>query len=67
MPPAVALEFLLNTSGRMGRKEFMWTVQHVMAIQLSPKLVCCGGAVLRMLCCAVLRGHEMHRQCSLSS
>ncbi|PRW57749.1 calcium uptake mitochondrial-like [Chlorella sorokiniana] len=36
---AVALEFQLNTSGRMGRQEFGWTVQHVMDVKLAPHLV----------------------------
>lgn len=36
---SVALEFQHNMSGRVRRQDFIWTVQHVLAIQLDPKLV----------------------------
>lgn len=36
---SVALEFRRNTSGRIGREDFIWTVDHVMGIKLNPELV----------------------------
>lgn len=48
-PSAVALEFLHNTSGRVGRADFGWTVQHVLGVKLRPQLVgfgaTCGGGL----------------------
>lgn len=41
---AVALEFRRNTSGRIGREDFIWTVDHVMGIKLNPELVGSAGA-----------------------
>jgi hypothetical protein len=38
-PPAVALEFRRNTNGKIGRQDFLWTVKHVMGIDLAPQLV----------------------------
>ena len=38
---AVALEFRRNTSGRVGRADFAWTVEHVLGIKLRPEMV--GG------------------------
>jgi hypothetical protein len=40
---AVALEFRRNTSGRIGREDFIWTVDHVMGIKLNPELVGSAG------------------------
>lgn len=51
--PAVALEFQLNTSGRVGRQEFAWTVQHVMGIQLAPHLVRGMDPAARHCCCSM--------------
>lgn len=37
--PAVALEFRRNTTSKLSRADFAWTVQHVMGIKLRPELV----------------------------
>ena len=37
----MALEFRRNTSGRVGRADFAWTVEHVLGIKLRPEMV--GG------------------------
>lgn len=35
------MEFRRNTNGKIGRQDFLWTVKHVMGIDLAPQLVRC--------------------------